>query len=143
MPCFVQGREGGKRSLAQKGPSSKDGQSCMARSAATSLALSRHPDLAEAPVLDLAVDTPDDADLDGLLSQRRKRAAATAFVPLAVTPAVERMLQVRLAVCTVDAMLAPPTPSGVGCLFQGRMLVYPTSLRFHASSIWCHRKGLT
>lgn len=84
----VQGREG-----KQHTPSSKPDQATMAaRSAATASAFSRHPDLAEAPVLV----TRDSLDEDSLLSQRQTRAAATAaFVPLAVTPAVERMLQVR------------------------------------------------
>lgn len=87
-----QGRERRPHSPGQKGPSGRDDQ---ARRAATSLAFSRHPDLAEAPVLDVSLDPVDDPVLDGLVPQRQKRtAAATAFVPLAVTPAVERMLQV-------------------------------------------------
>lgn len=90
VPC--QGRERRPHSPGQKGPSGLDDQ---ARRAATSLAFSRHPDLAEAPVLDVSLDPVNDPALDGLVPQRQKRtAAATAFVPLAVTPAVERMLQV-------------------------------------------------
>ena len=80
------------------------------RSAATASAFSRHPDLAEAPVLDIALEASEGADADDLLSQRRKRtAAATAvFVPLAVTPAVERMLQVRLPHPSNSSDLCPP-----------------------------------
>ena len=90
---LVQGREGKQHTPASKDPCSKPDQATMAaRSAATASAFSRHPDLAEVPVLV----TRDSLDEDSLLSQRQKRAAATAaFVPLAVTPAVERMLQVR------------------------------------------------
>lgn len=90
---LVQGREGKQHTPAPKDPSSKPDQATMAaRSAATASAFSRHPDLAEVPVLA----TRESLDKDSLLSQRQKRAAATAaFVPLAVTPAAERMLQVR------------------------------------------------
>ena len=82
------------------------------RSAATASAFSRHPDLAEAPVLDIALEASEGADADELLSQRQKRtAAATAvFVPLAVTPAVERMLQVRLLHSSDSSDLLPPPP---------------------------------
>ena len=81
---------------------------------ATASAFSRHPDLAEAPVLDVALESAEGADMDDLLAQRQKRAAAAAaavFVPLAVTPAVERMLQVRLSHLTRQlALVGPPPP---------------------------------
>lgn len=91
---LVQGREGKQDSPSQKGQHDQAGAA--GRSAATASAFSRHPDLAEAPLLDVSLECSAGADADDLVSQRQKRTAAAVFVPLAVTPAVERMLQVRL-----------------------------------------------
>ena len=68
-------------------------QAVPGRRAGAASAFSRHPDLAEAPV---ALDSPDEADANGPAPQRQNSAtAAPAFVPLPVTPEVERMLQAR------------------------------------------------
>ena len=105
---LVQGREGKQDSPTQKGQHDQAGAA--ARSAATASAFSRHPDLAEVPVLDVALESSEGADADGVLAQRQKRAASAVFVPLAVTPAVERMLQVRLPHLTQQLVLVEPSP---------------------------------
>lgn len=57
-----------------------------------SLAYSRHPDLADAPTLDMSMDSLED---HAATSAAAPRPTQPVVIRVAITPAVERMLQVR------------------------------------------------
>ncbi len=85
----MQGRERSQPNLAQAAGSQVD--QAAARRAATSSAFSRHPDLADAPMLDMSVEFLE----EGSNKAPPARPLAPVFIPPVVTPAVERMLQVN------------------------------------------------
>ena len=106
----MQGKDGSQ--IHKSDEVKRDEQAGAGRRAGAASAFSRHPDLAEAPV---ATDSTDEADASPAPQRQNSATAAPAFVPLPVTPAVERMLQARhlkvlvIAIATmemVEAMVA-------------------------------------
>ncbi len=67
--------------------------SAASRRAHMSLAYSRHPDLADAPTLDVSLDSLEDVARTSAAGQRPSQPVV---IPVAITPAVERMLQVSI-----------------------------------------------
>ncbi len=61
------------------------------RRAHMSLAYSRHPDLADAPTLDVSLDSLEDTAGTAAVAPRPSQPVV---IPMTITPAVERMLQV-------------------------------------------------
>ncbi len=59
-----------------------------------SLAYSRHPDLADAPTLDVSLDSLEDVAGTSAVAPRPSQPVV---IPVAITPAVERMLQVSIS----------------------------------------------
>lgn len=90
----VQGQEGGHPSMAGSGR--QQVKQAAVRWATTSQAMSRHPDLADAPLLDPSLESMEEG-----APAAAPRPQAPIFVPTAIVPAVERMLQVS----------TPPLPS--------------------------------
>ncbi|DBA77572.1 TPA: Pde-4p [Trebouxia sp. C0004] len=93
MLQLLQGRERSHPSIVRPGAQqggAQQGNNAVVRRAHMSLAYSRHPDLADAPALDVSLDA-----LDGVAAPAAvaPRASQPLVFPVAITPAVERMLQ--------------------------------------------------
>lgn len=73
-------------------PGVQQGDNAAVRRALMSSAYSRHPDLADAPTLDVSLDSLEDV---AAAPAAAPRPSQPLVIPVAITPAVERMLQVK------------------------------------------------
>ncbi|KAL0037183.1 hypothetical protein WJX79_004360 [Trebouxia sp. C0005] len=90
MLQLLQGRQRSQPSMAHPGAQQGEApqnNNAAVRKAHISLALSRHPDLADAPTLDVSRDS-----LEGVAAAA-PRPSQPVVIPITITPAVERMLQ--------------------------------------------------
>ena len=83
---------GAQQGSAQQG-GAQQGNHAAFRRAHMSLAYSRHPDLADAPTLDVSLDALEDVTATAAAAPRPSQPLV---IPVAITPAVERMLQVSI-----------------------------------------------
>ncbi len=77
---------------AQQGGAPQSNNAAVRR-AHMSMAYSRHPDLADAPTLDVSLDSLEDVAATAAAAPRTSKPVV---IPVAITPAVERMLQVSI-----------------------------------------------